>query len=130
MKIWFGYGTEHSANLVIIGRFKTVDDAREAESLLNEWTELAREHEPAEDETKFDEVFLDFFRERNFGSAAHGDSHSLLYDFDLKRENDRLIVKTEESEISAFLKVMLHKGARVETYSAHDYRDTPYGRGK
>ena len=27
MKIWNGYGSEHSMNLVMIGRFKTVGEA-------------------------------------------------------------------------------------------------------
>jgi Family of unknown function (DUF6375) len=130
MKIWYGYGTEHSANLVIVGRFKTVEDAKAAETLINEWTALALQNEPAATETKFGKEFLDFFAKNNFMWATHGDSHTLIYDYDLERKDDTLIVKTEETEFAAFLKVMLNKGARIETYSAHDYKDTPYGRGQ
>lgn len=130
MKAWFGYGTEHSANLVIVGHFKTVDDAKDAESLINEWTELAREHEPPHNETSFGDEFLEFFKERNFAWANHGDAHALIYEFDINRDEETVVVTTEESEIAPFLKAMLHKGARIETYSAHDYKNTPYGRGK
>jgi hypothetical protein len=130
MKIWFGYGTEHSANLVIVGHFKKVEDAKEAESLINEWTELAREHEPPHNESSFGKEFLDFFMRRNFSWAAHGDSHALMYEFNIERHGDTIVVTTEESEFGPFLKAMLHNGARIETYSAHDYKDTPYGRGR
>lgn len=128
MKIWYGFGTEHSANLVIVGKFKTAADAQAAETFINQWTELAREHEPDPNETKFGKEFLDFFMANNFSWANHGDSHSLTYDFDLNREGSNLIVKTEETEFGAFMKAMLHGGARIETYSAHDYKDTPYSR--
>jgi hypothetical protein len=30
MKIWNGYGSEHSANLIMIGTFKEIKDAKEA----------------------------------------------------------------------------------------------------
>ena len=30
MKIWLGYGSEHSANLVIIGKFELAKEARVA----------------------------------------------------------------------------------------------------
>ena len=29
MKLWYGYGSEHSNNLVMIGQFKSVEDAEE-----------------------------------------------------------------------------------------------------
>jgi hypothetical protein len=45
MKVWFGYGSEHSANLVMIGEFKTAEDAQTALDLLNEATQIAREDE-------------------------------------------------------------------------------------
>jgi hypothetical protein len=40
------------------------------------------------------------------------------------------VLTTEEYDISAFLKVMFLNGARIEVYSAHDYKDTAHGRGK
>lgn len=33
MKIWQGYGAEHSLNLVIVGTFKDVGDAEKFEAL-------------------------------------------------------------------------------------------------
>ena len=48
----------------------------------------------------------------------------------LTAEDDKVVVTTNESDVSAFLKVMIDKGARVEVYSAHDYPETQCGRGK
>jgi hypothetical protein len=44
MKIWKGYGSEHSMNLVMIGHFKEACDAREAKRLIDQLIErVARE---------------------------------------------------------------------------------------
>lgn len=34
MKVWYAYGSEHSANLVMIGHFKSVHDAEETKNLF------------------------------------------------------------------------------------------------
>ena len=34
MKIWQSFGSEHSSNLVMIGHFKNVADAQEAQKLI------------------------------------------------------------------------------------------------
>jgi hypothetical protein len=51
------------------------------------------------------------------------------YDVSTKVENKDVVVTTEEIDVSAFLKVLLDKGARVEVYSAHNYPGTGHGRG-
>ena len=40
-------------------------------------------------------------------------------------EEDTLVLRTDDIEISAVLKIMVENGARVEVYSAHTYTDTP-----
>ena len=40
MKIWSAFGTEHSMNLVMIGRFKEVRNAEEAKRLIDRLTEF------------------------------------------------------------------------------------------
>ena len=39
MKVWNGYGSEHSMNLVIVGHFKEVRDAEKAKELIDLLTE-------------------------------------------------------------------------------------------
>ena len=36
MKIWNGYGSEHSMNLVMIGHFKSEEDAKETQRLIDD----------------------------------------------------------------------------------------------
>jgi hypothetical protein len=50
------------------------------------------------------------------------------YDINSERKNDQIVITTDELEVSAFLKLLIDKGARVEMYSAHDYPNTNEGR--
>ena len=42
MKIWNGYASEHSSNLVMIGRFTGVRDAAEAKVMLDKLKDTVR----------------------------------------------------------------------------------------
>ena len=50
--------------------------------------------------------------------------------WELRLKTKRLCLRRRKYDVSAFLKVLLDKGARVEVYSAHDYPDTAHGRGR
>jgi hypothetical protein len=39
MKIWWGYGSEHSMNLVMIGKFASVGEAEAAKQLIDRLAE-------------------------------------------------------------------------------------------
>ncbi|MCY4109397.1 MAG: DUF6375 family protein, partial [Chloroflexi bacterium] len=43
MKIWRGFGSEHSANIIMIGYFRTVDDASAATEKLTQLCQTVRE---------------------------------------------------------------------------------------
>jgi len=133
MKIWYGYGSEHSANLVIIGTFDTVQDARSAQGLLQDLSHIARDDESKGKlkvdggNTTFSEEFLKYCSENNFHWFGYDDPVDFLFDYDLKLDGDQVILTTEETQIEAFIKAMLHKGAKIEVYSAHDH-PSPHGR--
>ena len=73
---------------------------------------------------------LDLLRETKFYNVSPSELEHFLYDTSTRVEGDKIILTTEECEVSAFFKLMITKGARVEIYSAHDYPDADYGRGK
>jgi hypothetical protein len=134
MKIWYTYGSEHSANLVIIGTFKSGEDAQHALHILNGATEICRDDENDgllkagfPPPNKITERMLKFMSDNNFPVFNNYDAVQLLFDYDPKLEGDKLIITTEEYDIEAFIKILLDCGAKVETYSAHSY-PSPYGR--
>ena len=61
---------------------------------------------------------------------APDELQQLGYDAYVKLDGDKVVVTTDEADLSAFLKVLLEKGARVEVFSAHVYPNEEYGRGK
>jgi hypothetical protein len=132
MKVWVGYGSEHSANLVIIGRFENANEAQKSLDLLNEAVQVARRDEDSgfikagSVANKFTDAQMELFRKSNL-SLNYGDPEQFLCDFASRREGDRVVITTDESDINAFLKVLLHGGAKMEVYSAHDHGGQ-YGR--
>lgn len=135
MKIWHSYGSEHSANMVLIGTFKHEEDAAKVERLFSDMERLAtEEHEAgrlsnAWDNIEFSDKFMEFFRQENIWDFGYNDAAIFLYDHRVRRTGEQLIVTTEEQEFTAFLKLMLKGGAKIELYSAHDYPGR-YGRGR
>jgi hypothetical protein len=45
MRVWYGYGSEHSANLVMIGHFQSVGDATKASEIIESITRQVRSDE-------------------------------------------------------------------------------------
>jgi hypothetical protein len=132
VKIWRGYGSEHSANLVIIGHFETAENAGAAAELLKSVTQVAREDEEAgrivagEVPSQYSEEMLDYLSRSNL-SLSYADTEALIYDFSTKVEGKDLVITTEELNINVFLTVMVRKGAQIEVFSAHDHPGR-YGR--
>jgi len=133
MKIWKGYGSEHSMNLVMIGHFKEVRDAEEVEELFRQLVNQASddaEKQGTVPEDRFTDRTLELLKETNLYTLRPNELEQLLFDVRIDVDGNKVVITTDEIDISAFLKVLLDKGARVEVYSAHDYPDTEYGRGK
>ena len=136
MKLWIGYGTEHSANLVIIGHFKTANDAIEAKELIDKLTNIVQEgvtsgrlsESDGLENGKFSGEQLNFFTANNIGSYAYSDMISFLYEYNSFVDGTKLIITTNDLMTSGFVNTMIAKSAKLEIYSAHDYKDTGYGR--
>jgi hypothetical protein len=131
MKIWNGYGSEHSMNLVMIGHFKTAEEAEKTQKLIEQLSKGLRDKiDVGTSQDRYSDPVMDLLRKANVYNLSPSELEHFLYDTSTSAEGDKVIVTTDESEVSAFLKLMVTKGARVEVYSAHDYPDTEYGRGK
>jgi len=136
MKIWYQHGSEHSANLVMIGHFKNAADATKSKEIIDKLTTQVRAEEsngtrivghPSE---RYDNAMLDLLAKLNIMSLGPSELEQFLYDVSVRTDNDKVIVTTEELDVSAFLKVLFNQGARIEVYSAHDHPKSEYGRGR
>ena len=136
MKVWYQHGSEHSANLVMIGRFADAMEATRAKEIIDQLTrQVSADHDegtivlgsPSE---RYSNEMLSLLGRLNIMSIGSLELEQFLYDVRVEVEGSNLILTTDEIDISAFLKVMLDEGARIEVYSAHNYPDTEYGRGR
>lgn len=136
MKVWHEHGSEHSMNLVMIGYFKEVHDAEKAKKLIDQFTEQVRAEPNAyrsinvPEGRRFSDKMMELMKETGLYNIGPDELDQYNYYMDIGVEGNKIVIKTEEADMSAVLKLLIEKGARVEVYSAHDYPDTEYGRGR
>ena len=113
----------------MIGRFATAEDALLAIKELEELTELVT---ATFNYDRFDEDPMSLFKDGTLRenltklgiySFSPEDIETLVREYGLSRSGVEVEIRTEELDVSGFLKFMIHKGARVEVYSAHNYPD-------
>jgi len=136
MKIWYQHGSEHSANLVMIGHFENAAEATKAKEIIDTLTNQVREEESSGTRTvgqpseRYGNAMLDLLGKLNVASIGPRELEQFLYEVSVDVEDSKIILTTEEIDISAFLKVLFDQGARIEVYSAHNHPDSEYGRGR
>ncbi len=136
MKVWYGYGSEHSMNLVMIGRFTDEGSAAKAKQVIERLTERvyaevqANRMEIGEPTDRYTDDILGLLRDIDTISIRPDELEQFVYDVTVEVEDKQVVVTTDEIDVSAFLKVLIDEGARVEVYSAHHYPGTGYGRGR
>jgi hypothetical protein len=131
MKIWNNYGSEHSMNLVMIGHFKTAADAEHANAVIDQIAEqVGKENTSDADTSRYSEAMMELLQKLKVHTIARQELEQFAYDARTTVKGNDVVLTTDEADISAFLKVMVDLGARVEVYSAHDYPDTENGRGQ
>jgi hypothetical protein len=124
MKIWNGYGSEHSMNLVMIGHFKSEDDAKKTQEIIEKLSvELSGKIDIGTNQENFGSEIRDILKAADCYFLSPGELEHFLYDTHTRVEGDKIILETDETEVSAFFKLMMYKGAKVEVYSAHHYPD-------
>ena len=127
MKIWNAYGSEHSMNLVLIGRFKRAKDAEKVEKDIDKLSAQASKDDSLSimfgnpEDQRFSDDMLSLLRSLNLNTLGPADLGQLVSEHHLAREGDRITVETDEAEVSAFVKLFIEAGAKVEVFSAHHY---------
>jgi len=127
MKIWNGYGSEHSMNLVLIGRFKRAQDAEKVVKDIDKLSAQASKDDSFSiafakpEDQRFSDDMLSLMRSLNLNTLGPADLEQLVSDHHLRRVDDRITITTDEADVSAFVKLFIEAGAKVEVFSAHDY---------
>lgn len=124
MKIWNSYGSEHSANLVMIGRFKDAASAEEAKEAIDKITAFMNSSdEEYRGVDRYPDGIMEILKKIKLYTIAPGELEQFTLEFHIRVKDNQLIISTDELDVSALLKLMIDKGARVEVYSRDDYPD-------
>ncbi len=107
MKIWKGFGSEHSMDLVMIGKFKSVADAEKAERIIELITKQVRADMDSGAMTigvrpeRYTDEMMALFRELNVYDVNTVEVEQFAYDVNVKRTQGTVLITTDESDVSA-----------------------------
>ncbi len=131
MKIWMGYSSEHSMNLVLIGKFKQAKDAEDIADVIKKLGDQANKDDayeisraPAEDR-RFSDGMMALIQKFELYTLAPEELGQFNLEHSVHQDGDTIRISTDEADVSAFIKLFVEGGARVEVYSAHYYPDKP-----
>ncbi|MBL8874078.1 MAG: hypothetical protein JNK90_30165 [Planctomycetaceae bacterium] len=130
MKVWYGFGSDHSANLVMIGEFKTEQDAERVYELISTISDSASSDSASGvfDWGAQNEQFSEETEKRLRELKIYYMSPSDIADFaflntSIEKAGKQLQFRTDDVEIVGFVKLMVKNGAKVQVFSAYDYPD-------
>ncbi|CAJ0797375.1 hypothetical protein LMG19083_03002 [Ralstonia psammae] len=112
-------------NLVLIGRFKHARDAEQVEDLIGKLTEQAIKDETYSvshadpDEQRFSDDMRKMLWDLKVYTLGPVEIEQFAFDHNLERKEATITVRTDEADVSAFIKLFVEAGARVEVFSAH-----------
>ncbi len=127
MKVWVGYGSEHSSRLNLIGRFKTPEAAEEVRRQLEQLCELVAN---SYDHDRFDENPMALYLDRELCETLAGlgcrhfspeDIASLIGEHQIDRRGNELRIWSNEFSVSGFVKFLIERPVRVEVFSEHHF---------
>ena len=103
MKVWYGFSSEHSMNLVMIGRFKDAATAETVNAIIDrlktavEADEEAGRLEVGEPTDSFSDEMLRLLSDVNVYNVEPREFEQFLYDVDVRRDGDygKMIVRAE-----------------------------------
>ena len=132
MKVWKNFGSEHSMNLVLLGSFNSAESAKDAYELLERCREEAQDtdlftvtgwDEPIS--KRFSDAQREFLKEFELFELGALELEQFAYDVSVILKDDKIRVWTDEVDVSAYIKVLLKYGAKIEVFSAHDHPEQP-----
>lgn len=124
MKLWNSYGSEHSMKLVMVGKFKTIQDAQKAKSIIDDFVTYAQGNvQPGDEVHEYSEGFRELMNKTHTYHIAPRELEQFVLDISIDHKQDAIRLETDEADVSAFLKLLVENGARVEVFSTHFQED-------
>jgi hypothetical protein len=128
MRIWNSYGSEHSSNLKMIGTFKTMEEANDAKNAIDQlvgFVERTGGLYTYESTERFTDEQMELYRKgtKGIASLSPREFSQFALDVSIEQAENTIQITSDEIDVSAYLKVLIDYGAKVEVYSAHDYPD-------
>ncbi len=120
MKIWFETAGDHSANLRIVGTFKTEDDAEKAVERVNGLMNVLGGQQTISPGDLLSKEALAYISENNFLVSDEAVDSCQYYE-PINRRGKDITVETDELAIQIFIEAFIHCGGKLEIYSKHDY---------
>lgn len=78
-------------------------------------------------EQRFSDEIRQLLTESRFHTLYPSELGQFELDVRVEVDGSQVVITTDEVDVSAFLKLLIDRGARVEVYSAHDYPDARTG---
>ena len=130
MKTWAGYGSEHSAKLVMIGHFADRTKVRVTQEKFKRLVELVRAEEEAgtmdlgwDADQRFSDTMRAVLAELNLYEFTPSDIENFAYEHDISATGTTITLSTDELEVQGFVKLFLDGEARIEVFSRHDWTE-------
>jgi hypothetical protein len=127
MRIWHSYGSEHSMDLVLVGTFETVSEAETAADAMKALKALAETAWSDDDWTRRDgrmpAALARELAKLSLYDMGRPDVDIYAFDHTVERTESTVRVRTEETDVQGFLKVLVGFGARVEVFSRYNWND-------
>lgn len=126
MRIWHSYGSEHSMDLILIGKFETVSSAEAAIERMEALKVLAESEGPDDWRSRDERMprkLVEELDKLKLYEMGRTDVDNFAYEHSIERDGTSVRVWTDESEVQGFLKVLIHLGARVEVFSRHSWNE-------
>lgn len=120
-------------NLVMVGRFRDAATAETVIGIIEKLTSALRSEETAgrltigEPRDRYSDEVMSLLLDLRIHNLGPAELEQFLYEVTVRRDGDKVVIKTDEIEVQALMKVLLTNGARVQVYSAHEHSDTDDG---
>ena len=122
MEIWNSFGSEHSADLVMIGSFKCAEDAQNVKDLFDKLADGLRDKIDFGSSTgEYSREVINLLNGLNCYSCSPYELEQFLYPSDIEVHDNKIVLKTEEIDVSVYFKLMILYGARVEIFSRRNF---------